>query len=233
MSELAITTKRNIKEWVTYPRPEHSNLPVDAESLDLAGAPMRHSPLVVEAKQIGGRSVLIAYAGPHPTAIHSPIAFGYQLVLATGESIGSYSSVIHIHQSDALEKHAWDRMIRIIGSAQDVPPSGDQGSFKDLKRRFREYADKWKEETWMLSSITDKIQDPAYVRIIALGPKAIPLILAELEREPDYWFWALRMLTDEDPVPADADFDVAVKAWLDWGRARGHLATAQFGALHV
>ena len=29
----------------------------------------------------------------------------------------------------------------------------------------------------------------------------VPLILAELEHEPDQWFWALEAITDEDPVP--------------------------------
>jgi hypothetical protein len=97
----------------------------------------------------------------------------------------------------------------------------------DLARLFQENARKWKEETWMLSSITDKVQDPAYVGIIALGPQVVPLILAELQTEPGYWFWALQMITREDPVLADADFDEAVEAWLEWGRAKGYLPAEQ------
>ena len=37
-----------------------------------------------------------------------------------------------------------------------------------------------------------------------MGPEVIPLILAELENEPDYWFAALRELTGENPVPRGA-----------------------------
>jgi hypothetical protein len=45
---------------------------------------------------------------------------------------------------------------------------------------------------------------PAYQQIIGLGPAGVPLLLRELEREPDHWFWALRAITGEDPVPEEA-----------------------------
>ncbi len=67
---------------------------------------------------------------------------------------------------------------------------------------------------------------PAYQRIIGLGPAVIPLILADLARQPDHWFWALRALTGEDPVPAEARGRVKAMAdaWLQWGRENGYLA---------
>lgn len=40
---------------------------------------------------------------------------------------------------------------------------------------------------------------PAYQRIIGLGPEVAPLLLRELERQPDHWFWALKALTGADP----------------------------------
>lgn len=42
---------------------------------------------------------------------------------------------------------------------------------------------------------------PSCQRIIGMGPVVVPLILEELRREPDHWFWALEMLTEDDPVP--------------------------------
>lgn len=65
----------------------------------------------------------------------------------------------------------------------------------------------------------------AYQRIIGMGDRAVPLILAELEREagdPDHWGWALHAITGDDPIPEEAAGDTVqiARAWLDWGRAR-------------
>jgi hypothetical protein len=65
---------------------------------------------------------------------------------------------------------------------------------------------------------------PAYQMIIGMGPEAVPLLLRELESNVDNWFWALRAITEEDPVPASArgDGEAMAKAWLDWGRDQGY-----------
>ncbi|HEX3151244.1 MAG TPA: hypothetical protein VHR66_24415 [Gemmataceae bacterium] len=63
----------------------------------------------------------------------------------------------------------------------------------------------------------------SYQQIIGIGPPALPFILEELQREPNHWFWALKAITNEDPVPAEA-LGITRKmadAWIDWGRARG------------
>ena len=66
---------------------------------------------------------------------------------------------------------------------------------------------------------------PAYQEIIAMGPKAIGLILQELKKEPDFWFWALRYLTGVNPITDDIRGNVMAMttAWLDWGCTRGYL----------
>jgi hypothetical protein len=58
-----------------------------------------------------------------------------------------------------------------------------------------------------------------------MGTDAIPLILKELQREPDQWFWALEAITEEDPVPPEAKGNVArmAQAWIEWGKQRGFL----------
>ena len=65
----------------------------------------------------------------------------------------------------------------------------------------------------------------SYQKIIGMGMVAVPFLLAELRREPDQWFWALEVITDENPVPAEAAGKVRVmaQAWIDWGRQRGLL----------
>lgn len=64
----------------------------------------------------------------------------------------------------------------------------------------------------------------AYQQIIGLGPAVVPLLLAELDREPDHWFWALKAITGADPLPPDGRGRVGemTQAWLRWGREQGY-----------
>jgi len=93
-----------------------------------------------------------------------------------------------------------------------------------LKRRFELLAREWKRETVNLSSIQKISMNNAYLQIIGLGPVAIKLILNELEREPDFWFCALRALTRTNPVPPEmsGDLNAMTKVWLDWGQQHGY-----------
>jgi hypothetical protein len=99
----------------------------------------------------------------------------------------------------------------------ETPPS-DNG---DLEATFHRLAEVWSEETGHLSFVANMVAHPAYQQIIALGPSVVPLILRELQREPDYCFAALRALTSEDPTQPGTDFDGATQAWLRWGQERG------------
>lgn len=51
-----------------------------------------------------------------------------------------------------------------------------------------------------------------------------PLLLAELEREPDWWFAALKAMTGADPVTRENRGKLLemTRAWLDWGKAQGY-----------
>jgi hypothetical protein len=97
----------------------------------------------------------------------------------------------------------------------------------DVRRRFQRYAADWKQRSRYLSNTAQMAMLAPYQRIIGMGTEAVPLILAELEREPDQWFWALEAITDEDPVPPEAKGKVALmaQAWIDWGKQRGLLAS--------
>ena len=99
-----------------------------------------------------------------------------------------------------------------ISLAQPLPA-------RDLPARFRALAEQWKAETGMLSFHEQKAQHPAYGEIIAMGERAIPLILLELRERPYRWFAALRELTGENPIPPEAagNFEEGVAAWLKWG----------------
>src|ERR1041384_675131 len=89
-----------------------------------------------------------------------------------------------------------------------------------LDRQFSLLVDTWKRERGPYSSSARLAQHPAYQQIIAFGQKVIPLLLRELEHEPDHWFRALNTLTGADPVPVESRGNVAAMtaAWLQWGR---------------
>jgi hypothetical protein len=111
-------------------------------------------------------------------------------------------------QIDEVEEH-----YRAPASRQAVP----------LPERFRQFTARWLKESAHASSITAIAMNPAYQQIIALGRDALPLILAELEREPRQWFWALRVISGVDPVPASQRGHVREmqRTWLQWGRDEG------------
>ena len=91
---------------------------------------------------------------------------------------------------------------------------------EELREQFEALAADWKERSGYLSDARRMAMLEPYQRIIGLGRPAVPLILEELQREPNFWFWALEAITGEDPVPPDANgvVDRMVEAWLEWGR---------------
>jgi uncharacterized protein (DUF433 family) len=103
----------------------------------------------------------------------------------------------------------WQKMAR---------PSSDS-----IEALFQKLVNEWRKETAHLSLIAKKVMHPAYQRIIGLGPRAIPLILRELEQKPGFWFWALQALTGEDPASPDATVDETAQAWLQWGKEHQYL----------
>jgi hypothetical protein len=112
----------------------------------------------------------------------------------------------------------WLNEIRDV-SDHYLRPVSRQGAIA----RFHELAERWKLETMFLSSTTAMVLNSSYQQIIGMGREALPLILAELSREPNHWFWALRSIVGEDPVPPDARGDVRAMraAWLNWAREQG------------
>ena len=90
----------------------------------------------------------------------------------------------------------------------------------DTKSLFLQLADQWKSQTAHVSFIGQRIQHPAYQKILGMGKGVIPFIFEEMEREPDHWFHALAILTGENPLPSDFRGTIkdAVSLWVQWGR---------------
>ncbi len=93
-----------------------------------------------------------------------------------------------------------------------------------IEQIFARLSQQWKTETRGISSTTELVIHPAYQQIIGMGQDAIPLLLKELEGRSGRWFWALKSITREDPVPVEkrGDTRAAIAAWLDWGRKNGY-----------
>src|SRR5580704_3712676 len=100
------------------------------------------------------------------------------------------------------------------------PPAGTAA----IEPLFLALVRSWREERGPSSSTTDLAMCPSYQRIIGLAPAAVPLLLREVERHPDHWFWALKAITGAGPVPEASRGKVREMAryWLDWGRTQGH-----------
>lgn len=88
-----------------------------------------------------------------------------------------------------------------------------------LQDRFQKLKDDWKSQTRHLSNSAQIALVFSYQQIIGMGIQAVPMILNELRREPDQWFWALEAITGENPVPQSDVGDVAAmsRAWIRWG----------------
>jgi hypothetical protein len=107
-----------------------------------------------------------------------------------------------------------------------TPIASPRASKEDTRERFQRLTREWKEHSKYLSNTAQMAMLKPYQRIIGMGESAVPLILEELQREPDHWFWALEMITEENPVPPEAAGRVLqmAQAWIDWGKKKGYLA---------
>ncbi|MBY0525469.1 MAG: hypothetical protein K2R98_18830 [Gemmataceae bacterium] len=82
---------------------------------------------------------------------------------------------------------------------------------------------------WLLqrqheSSTSKIVMLPPYQSIIGMGPDVVPMLLCELENSPDLWFWALRAITEANPVKPESrgDMNAMARAWVEWGKSQGY-----------
>lgn len=100
----------------------------------------------------------------------------------------------------------------------------EESESQSLHEEFQRLADQWREETKYLSIAKRMAEHPAHQKIVAMGERAVPLILAEMERRPGHWFIALRTLTGANPIPEESrgKLQEMTEAWLKWGREQGY-----------
>ena len=82
----------------------------------------------------------------------------------------------------------------------------------------------WQKDTQYQSSLTEMYLHPAYQHIIGMGNKVIPYLLRELERNPDFYFWALEAITGENPVQLShmGNLEKMTQDWLTWARTNNY-----------
>jgi hypothetical protein len=114
-------------------------------------------------------------------------------------------------------------------------PAGPGAQPPSVEEAFRALAEQWRQERGPASSTTQLALCPSYQRIIGLGAAVVPLLLRELERQPDHWFWALKAITGADPVPAASRGKLRemAEAWLGWGREQGYSRSSGWGTIAV
>ena|SRR5436190_20245515 len=97
----------------------------------------------------------------------------------------------------------------------------------ELRKRFQRLVAEWKQQSRFLSNTAQMAMLRPYQRIIGMGWPAVPLILEELQREPDQWFWALESITEENPVPSENAGKVRLmaQAWIEWGKRNAIIST--------
>jgi hypothetical protein len=126
----------------------------------------------------------------------------------------------------ALPESAQSAVLRCVELLSPEGPPGATGT-SEPERRFTELAEAWRRETRFLSFMEQRAMHPAYQRIIGMGWVAVPMILSELQQQPEHWLWALKAITGEEPASGSTSVKEAAEAWLRWGRERGLLADAQ------
>jgi hypothetical protein len=92
------------------------------------------------------------------------------------------------------------------------------------EKKFLQLRDEWKSKRGHESSTQKVLLLPPYQKIIGMGREAIPFLLRELESNVDNWFWALMMITDDNPVTEDmrGDGEAMARAWIRWGKEHGY-----------
>ena len=145
---------------------------------------------------------------------------GHHLI---GQSRTLFDQIVQneIQTIDNDEEQEFCFSSELVKQAQDLlllaGVTSDQSEFEMLK-------EEWINGRQRGSDLLEMVMHPAYQRIIGMGPSAVPLILRELKRKPDHWFWALHAITGSNPVPKESQGNLRemAAAWLDWGQKRGH-----------
>jgi hypothetical protein len=108
-----------------------------------------------------------------------------------------------------------------VSGVMDLPdtPIAIHSRESELVAEFDSLVSRWKADTQYLSGANIELH-PAYLRIIGMGERAVPLILSEMKRSGGHWFWALEAITGDNPARNASTVTEGIAAWLEWGQLR-------------
>jgi hypothetical protein len=80
----------------------------------------------------------------------------------------------------------------------------------------------WENDTLFSSSITEITNHPAYHSVIKLGKEVVPLIIEDLQTTNNHWFYALEILTGENPIRPNhrGNIELMKNDWVEWANRR-------------
>ena len=99
-------------------------------------------------------------------------------------------------------------------------------SYESVEEKFQRLSNEWKHDTGHMSTVSRIVTHPSYLDIIAIGKPVIPLILKDLEMEPNHWFSALHAIEGEGPKISTqdrGDMRIISAAWLEWGKSKNYI----------
>jgi len=94
---------------------------------------------------------------------------------------------------------------------------------EDTASVFARLASEWHTATDDCSLSSQILSDSRYLRLIGMGRKVVPLILADLRDNGGFWYPALEAITGESPELPDERISRRGmrNAWLRWGHEHG------------
>jgi hypothetical protein len=156
-----------------------------------------------------------------PMRIPFPTEFCFSIALASSSLIyASPGGAAQGQEGVVSNKNLEKAFLTFVGAHADFVVDSKVKKWS----KFQSLVKQWRLERGATSSITVMSGLTSYQKIIGMGDDAVPMILSQLKSEgdePDQWFWALKMITDLDPVrPEDrGNFVAMAQAWLAWGES--------------
>lgn len=91
----------------------------------------------------------------------------------------------------------------------------EENIFFAAKRKFNEHLNNWNNDTIFLSSVQDIVEHNDFKAIVAMGMKAVPFILDNIDREPSNLVWALNLIYGRKITNnPNASISDACKLWI-------------------
>ncbi len=90
--------------------------------------------------------------------------------------------------------------------------------------KFNSLVAEWKSTRGHAGTDLRLAMHPAYQAIVGMGAAVVPLLLKEMEQHPSHWTWALRAITQVDPVPKESrgKLKEIAQAWVKWDKENGY-----------